>query len=166
MAIELKYPLIKKYKNPSTLEMEIKIAEYFGSRQNLIIPNVSWGFNIHECDLLIMTPAGYLYEVEIKISLADLKKDRFKNHKHYSDKIKMLYFAIPEKLYQNINYIPERSGILVLKENGIIECRRNPEIKKNAISLNIYKKFELARLGSLRIWTLKRGLLYAKQTIR
>jgi len=42
-----------------TIEMEIAFARYFGIRQNLIIPNVSWGMDTHECDLFVLTPARY-----------------------------------------------------------------------------------------------------------
>lgn len=64
-----------------TIELEIAIMEYFGIRQNLIVPNVSWGMNgLHECDVLILSKAGYATEVEIKISKPDLLKDRDKKH--------------------------------------------------------------------------------------
>jgi len=91
----------------TTPEMEIALAEYFGIRQNLIVPNVSWGMDSHECDLFILTPAGYGWEVEIKVSKADLFKDKHKRHRHNSSKIKFLYFAIPEYLERYIDEIPE-----------------------------------------------------------
>jgi len=36
-------------------DIEIAIANLFNPRKNLIIPRVSWGFAIHECDVLIVS---------------------------------------------------------------------------------------------------------------
>ena len=87
-------------------EIELKLVKWFNPRTHLIVPNVSWGFTSHECDLLIMSKSGYLIEVEIKVSLPDLKKDLLKKHGHKEDRIKYLYFAIPQKLEKYIEYIP------------------------------------------------------------
>ena len=97
-----------------TIEVELAVAKYFNPRQNHDIPNVSWGFNIHECDLLILTKSKFLYEVEIKISRADLIKDKDKGHKHKHKKIRKLYFAIPENMIKDI----EKNEIITT----IIEC--------------------------------------------
>jgi len=56
-------------------EIEILVADYFNYRANLIVPNVSWGLGVHECDILVLTKAGYAWEVEIKTSVADVKAD-------------------------------------------------------------------------------------------
>ena len=71
-------------------EMELHISRYFDLRQNIIVPNISWGMGLHECDLLILSRAGYATEIEIKISAADLRKDSKKKHEHLSNKIKYL----------------------------------------------------------------------------
>lgn len=147
-----------------TLEIEITLASWFGYRQNLIVPNVSWGLNIHECDLFIVSQAGYATEVEIKISKADLKKDADKPHKHQSDLIKNLYFAIPEKLEGCVEYIPERAGIIIvyrLKHHDDLFCKvlRKPKPNKTARKLTDEERYIVARLGALRIWGLKSGLL-------
>ena len=148
-----------------TLDVEIAIAGYFNYRTNMIIPNVSWGFNIHECDLLVCTKAGYLYEVEIKVSKADLIKDKEKTHKHISDKIKKLFFAIPEKLEKDIGHIPERAGILVCYEKEHkscgkyirVECIRWPHENKTE-KISNEDRYSLARLAAMRTWTLKRNI--------
>lgn len=166
----------------TTLEMEIALAAHFNHRQNLIVPGVHWGFFIHEIDLLVITKAGYAYEVEIKVSKADLVKDGDKRHGHYDKqgRIKYLYFAIPEKLRPHIAHIPTRAGIITVKKvmkkwgrygrDGYetyevegYDCQviRQPE------TLGKYKfsdkeRYDIARLGALRIWSLKDKLL--KQT--
>lgn len=34
-------------------QIETLVARKWNFRQNIIVPNVSWGLKIHECDLLI-----------------------------------------------------------------------------------------------------------------
>src|SRR5262245_35861210 len=99
----------------TALEIETIIAYKFGVRRNIIVPNVSWGLGLHECDILIVSQSGYATEVEIKISKYDLKKDLVKGHGHANDKIKYLVFAIPEKIEQHIDLIPAEAGIIVIR---------------------------------------------------
>ena len=150
-----------------TIDMEIALSNYFNRRFNLIVPNVSWGMFNHECDLIIMTPAGYASEVEIKISKADLVRDKFKRHNHESHKIKYLYFAVPEFLKDVVEeHIPQRSGILIVKKTNTWVGVR--QIKKPTCISNPYKftdrdRYQLARLGALRIWTLKQNIINLKR---
>lgn len=150
-------------KKIKTIEMEVVVASFFGIRQNLIVPNVSWGLDIHECDLLVVTQAGFCYEIEIKISRADLIKDKAKRHGHVNGKIKRLYFAIPDSLLKDIEHVPERAGIISVYrgryDNRLLcDVVRAPVQNKNARSLSDTEKFQVARLGALRIWGLKRKL--------
>ena len=147
-----------------TIEIELAVARYFDPRKNLIVPNVSWGLVSHECDLLILRKSGYTIEVEIKISLADLKKDLKKLHKHDCNMIKQLYFAIPAELIEKgLKYIPSNAGILLCEKHGInevwVRTYRSPENNKNARKLTEKEKFQMARLGTLRIWNLKEKLI-------
>lgn len=149
----------------TTLQMEILIANYFNPRQNLVIPNISWGLWIHECDLLVMSKSGYLSEIEIKISVSDLKKDREKRHGHHDERIKALYFAIPEYLFKYKKYIPEKAGILVVKKIGNrfrVVLEKSPKMNKTQ-TLLLEDQFKVARLGALRIWTLKQNLQKQKE---
>jgi len=70
-----------------TLEMEIVLAGYFKFLTNLVIPNVSYGFLPYEADLLVLMKSGWVDEVEIKVSLSDLKADAKKRHTHDSPKL-------------------------------------------------------------------------------
>ena len=54
----------------------------------------------HECDILTVSPSYWATEVEIKISLSDLKADFKKKHNHLSNAIKYFYYCIPEHLLQ------------------------------------------------------------------
>ena len=163
----------------TTLEMELGLMAHFNARTNLIVPNVHWGANIHEIDLFVLSKSGYAYEVEIKISKADLIKDKEKRHGHIDrlNRIKHLWFAIPEKLVPDIEHIPERAGIVVVGydiatynkwvgdklvpyDKVIYPCKvlRQPQL----LSTHLWSdkdRYNIARLGALRIWSMKEKIL-------
>lgn len=160
----------------TTLEMECAIAQWATPRRNLVVPNVSWGMNIHECDVLILSDAGYATEVEIKISKADLKKERTKRHGHhdYHNRIKRLFFAFPAALWPKLDdaldCVPERAGILLVTPRGHapgwgplwrVETQRDCVTNKAAGKFSDSERYKLARLGALRVWGLKKKLLQA-----
>lgn len=167
-------PKKEKQKVPSCLEIESVVAEMWGYNKNLIVPNISWGAGIHECDLLILRPSGMAVEVEIKISVSDLKKDATKRHGHQSDKISELYFAVPDKLIPYIALIPERAGIILISSytyhhwlKGVRttfkgEIVKRPTSNPNAVKWSEKQRMNLGRLGCMRIWSLKRSLIEAK----
>lgn len=181
---------IKKTKNAtiSTTEVELAIAKYYGTRQHIIVPNISWGFSwndkwgwhsMHECDMFIIKKTGYAVEVEIKRSKGDLLNDFKKRHKHESDKIREFFYAIPEnKVDEWSKLIPKHAGIIAYwkyeesiwdkknhrwsnKTKWIVKAKtvRNAEINKNAIKLTTEEQLKIARLGTLRIWNLKEKLI-------
>ena len=159
-----------------TIEIEIAIIKYLDYRQNLTVPNISWSFFNHECDLLSLSKSGYATEIEIKISKSDLKKDKEKWHNHYSQLIKNFYFAVPEELKEYaINNIPKEAGLLIVSkiENDInLKIYGNTDKFhysvtkiKNCIPRKYAKKwvdkdrYKLARLGTMRIAGLKEKIL-------
>ena len=154
-----------------TIEMEITLAHYFNLRQNLIVPNVYWGMGFrHELDLLVLTQANYGYEIEIKISKKDLIQDTQKRHNHESNKIKYLYFAIPEKLESDIEHIPGRAGIIIVRDNfkpwqrGKCKLLRKP-VKNSDYKFTEIERLKLYRLMALRIWGLKEKINRYQPTI-
>ena len=145
----------------TTTEIETRVAGYFDYRKNIIVPNVSWGANLHECDLLVIRDSGYAIEVEIKISKSDLRADAKKRHQHKSNRIKELYFAIPDYLEDCIEYIPERAGVLILTKNEWgLQCRtkRKAKANPNCSKFTTEEKLKVAHLGTMRIWNLKRQI--------
>lgn len=149
----------------TTPEMEIALANHFGFRKNLIVPNVKWGLRLnnkpmHECDLLILTRSRYLWEVEIKVSKADLIADKKKAHGHINPNVKRLYFALPHYLKDCIQHIPDRAGvILVNKPRTRLSCKvvRPAQIEKG-YQLADKEELQMARLAAMRIWNLKQKL--------
>lgn len=150
----------------TTSEIEILLANFFEYRRNLVVPNISWGMGLHECDILVLTQKGYLTEVEIKISKADLIRDKHKDHGHRSTLLRRLYFAIPDKLVPFIEHVPERAGIIVvnkyLSSTGLwrpnVNILRAATINLTAPKATPEQRFNMARLGALRIWSLKSAI--------
>jgi len=151
-----------------TIDIEIAVMKYLNIRQNLVVPNVSWGMNLHECDILSLSKSGYTTEVEIKVSKQDLMKDKKKWHGHENKNIAYFFFAVPEKLKEiALEEIPERAGLLVAKKyrpesfkgGGIhIELIRHCLRNKNFVKWNEKDRCNLARLGTMRILGLKQKI--------
>ena len=150
------------------IEIELAVATLFGIRQNVIVPNISWGMGLHECDLLILRPSGYAIEVEIKVSKADLKKDLDKLHGHVSNKIKELYYAVPFELLDfATQFLSADVGIIsckVHKTRGVVvaHIERKAVARKNCVAFTEDQRNNLTRLGCMRIWGLKRKLINLK----
>ncbi len=145
-----------------TIEIEIALMSHFGVRQNIIVPNVSWGMLPYEADLVILTGSNYATEIEIKVSKADLKKDKEKRHKHDSDMFKYFYFAVPKKLVEfALTEIPENAGLFSVEERGNIynpywvKQEKAPVLNKSHCKWKEADRIKLAELGCMRILGLK-----------
>jgi hypothetical protein len=154
------------------LDIEIAIAVLFGYVQNTIVPNVSWGAGLHECDMLIIRKSGHAIEVEIKVSKSDLKKDLTKRHGHKSARVKELYYAVPKKL---VDYARE----ILPADVGLIECYPSPQTghavawtvrpakaRRDARPFTPTEIGNVARLGTMRIWNLKRTVRQLKADLK
>ena len=144
----------------TSTEIEIYLSNYFNYRQNIIVPNISYGLGVHECDLFIIRKSGYAVEVEIKISVQDIKADLKKSHKHKSNKIRELYFAIPKELEHAIEYIPEHAGIITIEKHitgkpATIHMLRGAKLNTDARKLTEKEIHKATHLGCMRIWALK-----------
>lgn len=148
----------------STPEMEVAIAKYFGIRTHIIVPNVSWGFFSHECDLFLIRKSGYGFEVEIKRSRSDMLADFKKKHTHNDKKnrIVQLYYAFPKELLPKVEeLVPVDCGIITVEyygNQGYARMYRDATRRKGAKRLTEAEQLQIARLGTLRIWTLKEKL--------
>jgi hypothetical protein len=140
----------------TSLDIEVAVSRYFGVRKNIIVPNVWWGagFN-HELDLLVITPSGHGYEIEIKVSKADLVADKKKSHCHHSTRVRELYFAMPEYMKDCIEHVPEDAGVILVSEGGYCEKARNPKRNLSPYKFSDREVLKIAKLGTMRIWGLK-----------
>jgi hypothetical protein len=153
-------------------DIELAVARMWGIRMNVIVPNASWGADIHECDLLIVSSAGYLTEVEIKVTKADLKKDSTKRHGHRNDKIKFLFYAMPTSVWLRgiEELVPERAGIVTVeklewRDGYAVHVQRKPQANRTAKPISPPERYQLARLGAMRIWDLKERLQKVRQAM-
>jgi hypothetical protein len=149
-------------------EIELAVAHHFGERGYVIVPNVSWGMFMYELDLCALNNVSlYASEIEIKVSKSDLKRDMKKNHHHdrNDNYIKYLWFAMPYKMLGCEEFVPDNAGIMFVHDTGWCEIVRKPKANKFAKKWGIEKAFDLARLGTFRIWTLKRALLTYQQSL-
>ena len=140
--------------------IETVVANYLNPRVNLILPNAYWGLGFsYELDMFVITPSGFGWEVEIKVSRSDLIQDKEKKKWKNYDKgrIKRLYFAIPENLVKDIEHIPDKAGVLSITEKGLIRKRREA---KNISSYKFTDKERLKamHLCCMRVWNLKKRL--------
>lgn len=142
------------------------LSDFFYSRSvSMVIPNVYWAFGHYEKDLVVITKAGYAWEIEIKVSRADLIKDKEKRHNHtaYNDKFKFLYFAIPKELESHIEHIPEGAGIIIVSEEDRATWWRGCKIirepqKKSDYKLSVEEQLSIARLSAHRMWVMKKKM--------
>ena len=74
----------------------------FYCRSHLVVPNVSWGFINHEADLLVMSKARLLTEIEIKRSWSDFIADFKKDHDHSHPLIARFYYAVPSSIGKRV----------------------------------------------------------------
>lgn len=156
--------------------MEVAISKYFDIRKYIIVPNISWGFGIHEIDLFLMRPSGIVTEVEIKISVSDFKKDFTKRHNHVDkqNRVSEFYYALPLSILDKcLEFIPENAGIITCeryidykKESKIrTKLYREPKKIKGSRKLTIEEQLKIARLGCMRIWGAKSKIIGLQQKI-
>jgi hypothetical protein len=130
----------------------------FDFRRWLVVPNVAWGFHIHECDLLAISGSGYIHEIEIKVSAADLKRDGKKYHGHRDHRVACLWFAVPAELGAlTLELAPARAGVLCIRDTDyghrILEEIRKAQRNPTAKPMTVEQRLAVARLGTMRYWS-------------
>lgn len=155
--------------------IQVGLAYFIGYRKNLIVPNVSYGWMNYEADLLTVSQSGWLTEIEIKISLQDLKHDLKKGHGHNDKRVRKLVYCIPEACLEwAVQNLPAGDGIIIWKvkaakqgnqEINILSFSnfRQAKARKDVKQLTDKEIISLQRLGCMRIWSLKLHNLYSKQ---
>ena len=171
---------------PCINEIEYWLAKKFNYRQNIVVPNISWGLSAgydhdgHECDLIVLRPSGYAAEIEIKRSLADLKAENKKRHIHASNIIREFWFAIPADILDkslSLSLIPDRAGVMTYERctynfskwtskgyqpvsQSVLKIKehRKPKINTKAVRFSVKQREKLLQLAHMRIWTMKRQM--------
>lgn len=137
----------------------------FQPRRMLMIPNLSWSFLHWEADLVAITDAGFMTEIEIKVTKTDLlkdqEKDKFKHRrsglwKSSWDYIKEFYYCVPESLIKEVpvSYL-EYAGILAVQDNGKGRVRIVYPAPRNnkALKVSPEDRLNLMRILGLRFWS-------------
>lgn len=163
------------------VEIELAIMREFNFRQNLIVPNITNQMQIvpFETDVLVLTKSGYAHGFEIKVSKSDLKAD-FKKPQHtkinemrngktgmqrFYGKFKHFNYAVPEQLKDlALELIPDFCGLWVYRKSQYpiqpkFYCAREPK-KLFDYKWSEKQRYEIARLGSMRIYALKKALCH------
>lgn len=133
------------------------VVHLLNYRVYTVVPNVFVSYN-HEA-YLIAIKDGKLTEIEIKISISDLKADFKKPHRNIPSKtISRLIYAFPESMLEKaLPHIPKACGIIIIKEyNGFAKAQWYRQARHNNFARPYPKQIEyLMRLGCMRIWSLK-----------
>ena len=150
----------------SVHDIEYALCQYYGLRKHIIVPNVSWGFfREHEADLVVITKANYLTEIEIKRSWRDFLKDFRKDSYHNDNRITEFYYCVPECMVEAVKEFLYRDSTLELKYGkiGLISFDEQGNIcfvrdgrKRISLRLTTAEVLEVARLGTLRFWDTRR----------
>lgn len=133
------------------------------------VPNVSWGLLPWEADLIVCSKAGYLTEVEVKISASDWHADRKKRKWKHADiawseitksweLIKDFWYAAPMPLAERWEEfgIPDWAGVIGVDPSKDFHSQlrifRSAKSRKTATKMDHAGKANLARLGCMRLW--------------
>lgn len=140
----------------------------FDWRRNVVVPNLSWGMGLgFEIDLGVLTESGWLTEVEIKVSVADLRND-VKKFRHRKDEasagrdettIRRKYFAMPYDIDMKRKVagvsIPDGCGLIVVDggaRGDTAKITLEAAIRPNARKLRPDEREKMLRLGYIRFW--------------
>lgn len=147
------------------IQIALRNSGIWNKRQDIFIPNLSWGMLNYEADLVIITKSGYLTEVEIKRSWADFKADFKKGHEHDDPRVYHFYYCVPESICERVaEFLQEKYGagrpsVLCVSEEGNIRHYDGGISHRGGRKLFLEEQLTAARLGCMRVWNLKEKLI-------
>lgn len=129
---------------------------------------------MHECDIFLIKNSGLAVEIEIKISVSDMKADAKKSHGHIDKKNRIceLYYALPKSILDKcLGLIPPHAGIITCEKHEsydrvLARIHRSPVKIKGARKLTIDEQMKVMRLGVMRIFPLKEKVIMLQKTIK
>lgn len=172
------------------IENALVFSGWFSIRNDIIIPNLSWGLLNHEADLAILNKIGYLTEIEIKRSLADLRADFKKDIFHGDEHVYRFWYCLPlsirEKAFELFAEHWKRIGqlynvsidgvnsqkiitthypyVVWYDENGHLEVEAHKsDTRYGARKLFLEERLTVARLASCRFWDMRKKQLIGEQ---
>lgn len=136
------------------------LAFYFEYWKNPVIPNcfIGSGYPQYEMDLAVVTRAGYLIEVEIKLSKADFMADR-KKEKWSKLKCTRLYYCVPQALEEKIRpHLEERFGLIIIKDpeeyfsRHRVQGVKKAQKIKGSVPLDQHEIAHMLMKNNIRYW--------------
>ena len=159
-----------------TIDIELAIMKKEKFNQKLIVPNITSmaGALAFECDMFVLSNSGYATGFEIKITKSDLKNDLNKKHireinkvypyngktgfEKYYRKLKYFNYAVPKFLEEEaLKQIPDFCGLYIYTKSKDMFCKRKPK-KIFDYKWSKEEEYNIARLGAMRIYTLKKNI--------
>lgn len=119
------------------------LARHFNYFAQNVVPNVYIGGG--EMDVAVVTRAGYLVEVEVKLSLSDWNADQAKakwspERAKYREVVSRFYYAVPTELLAKVPaWVPPTCGLIELQWS---------EIRKSAYAI---ERRPAQRVGKLKL---------------
>ena len=159
------------------IELCLRNSGWWNRRTDIMIPNLSWGMLNHEADFVVITKSGYLTEIEIKRSFADLKADFKKDIFHRDERVYRFAYCLPlsikekalklfeeqygkvAELYghdRNYNYTTKFYPYIIwYNERGHLSVEpKKLDTRSGARKLFLEEIVTAGRLASLRYWDL------------
>lgn len=94
----------------------------------------------YEADFLYITNSNYLYEVEVKISIADFRADQKKNKYHDHPDVRGFYYFVPQELYSKhedeIKTTCKAKGAGLIVDGCPISTVLKPKVRKDVKPLS------------------------------
>lgn len=146
-----------------TWTLAVRHNSPFHARRHIaVVPNVSWGLIPWEADLLVLSKARYLSEIEIKISMADWKADlaktkfrpdAYSEYERPEKLVKFFWYAAPPELAKRFEEvgIADTAGVLSVGDNKV-DVLRYAKANPKAEKFDDDKTMKLLRLSALKAW--------------
>lgn len=140
----------------------------FNKRNDIMIPNLSWGLLDYEADFVAINRSGYMTEIEVKRSWEDFKADFRKLHTHNDARVYRFAYCVPQGIAERcVTYIRESNpdtpdwqlpAVIYYTEDGEIGfsdlCVMDNYHAVKRRKLFLEEMLTVARLGQIRYWNL------------
>ena len=144
--------------------MLFALARYFNWWEQRMATEVELG-SLRE-DLVVISRAGYVTVVEIKVTRSDWLKDRQKLRRWPSPLISRFFYAVPEPVFkQGIpDHVPSLAGLLVVNEGGNFRGydsvhEQRPAFRMKAEKLSASRERAITQSFYYRFWRQQMELL-------
>lgn len=136
------------------------VKHCFNPRRWAVCPNVSWSSLPWEADILAVSAHGKIHEIEVKMTVSDLAKDKLKRKWAMSPApmayVHAYWLAVPSKLEAAATKRAAEigGGVIVVSETGLASLVKYPNkwMGPTHPRPNKVTAAALHRLAALRYW--------------